>query len=221
MNMRERHGDCDTLSRYWIEAGVVPALVDLFRDGDEKGKLLAGNNALGIIGGSDRRLELVRDGSLEFRERISGAVLQRERPSFLSGIHIFPNEQIQTILITDNSYNNKQILVMEKTIFGNLEWQYVFLVRFITASMSDPKLLPNAQKERKLINSGDNNLFLSASQDSVGRIITVTAAEARNGPKGREFEPPPQIYPYVGLSGPTLLLPGVEMTWLLWASRDF
>ncbi|CAG7861147.1 unnamed protein product [Brassica rapa] len=28
--------------------------------------------------------------------------------------------------------------------------------------MSDPKLLPNAQKERKLINSGDNNLFLSA-----------------------------------------------------------
>uniref|UniRef100_M4EG49 S-acyltransferase n=1 Tax=Brassica campestris TaxID=3711 RepID=M4EG49_BRACM len=51
---------------------------------------------------------------------------------------------------------------MEKTILGNLEWQYVFLVRFITASMSDPKLLPNAQKERKLINSGDNNLFLSA-----------------------------------------------------------
>ncbi|KAL0752389.1 hypothetical protein Bca101_034392 [Brassica carinata] len=68
----------------------------------------------------------------------------------------------QTILITDNSYNNKQILVMEKTILGNLEWQYVFLVRFITASMSDPKLLPNAQNERKLINSGDNNLFLSA-----------------------------------------------------------
>ncbi|CAN7036837.1 unnamed protein product, partial [Brassica oleracea var. botrytis] len=46
----------------------------------------------------------------------------------------------QTILITDNSYNNKQILVMEKTILGNLEWQYVFLVRFITASMSDPKV---------------------------------------------------------------------------------
>ncbi|CAF1790725.1 unnamed protein product [Brassica oleracea] len=44
MNMRERHGDCDTLSRYWIEAGVVPALVDLFRDGDEKGKLLAGGD---------------------------------------------------------------------------------------------------------------------------------------------------------------------------------
>ncbi|CAN7126501.1 unnamed protein product [Brassica rapa subsp. narinosa] len=51
---------------------------------------------------------------------------------------------------------------MEKTILGNLEWQYVFLVRFITASMSDPKLLPNAQKERKLINSGDTNLFLPA-----------------------------------------------------------
>ena len=37
----------------------------------------------------------MRDGSLEFRERTSGAVLQRERPSILSGIHIFPNEQIQ------------------------------------------------------------------------------------------------------------------------------
>ncbi|CAF1790696.1 unnamed protein product [Brassica napus] len=47
----------------------------------------------------------------------------------------------QTILIKDNSYNNKQILVMEKTILGNLEWQYVFLVRFITASMSDPKVI--------------------------------------------------------------------------------
>ncbi|KAF2573394.1 hypothetical protein F2Q70_00006635 [Brassica cretica] len=33
-----------SLSRYWIEAGVVPALVDLFRDGDEKGKLLAGGD---------------------------------------------------------------------------------------------------------------------------------------------------------------------------------
>ncbi|CAN6874951.1 unnamed protein product [Brassica oleracea] len=28
---------------------------------------------------------------------------------------------------------------MEKTILGNLEWQYMFLVLFITASMSDPK----------------------------------------------------------------------------------
>nr|VDD34623.1 unnamed protein product [Brassica oleracea] len=52
----------------------------------------------------------------------------------------FDNFLQQTILITDNSYNNKQILVMEKTILGNLEWQYVFLVRFITASMSDPKV---------------------------------------------------------------------------------
>ncbi|KAH0861565.1 hypothetical protein HID58_089826 [Brassica napus] len=69
-----------------------------------------------------------------------------------------------TILTTDNSYNNKQILVMEKTILGNLEWQYMFLVLFITASMSDPK---------RLI------LFFIgtvSSQDSVGRIITVTAA---------------------------------------------
>ncbi|CAN7036860.1 unnamed protein product, partial [Brassica oleracea var. botrytis] len=53
----------------------------------------------------------------------------------------FDNFLQQTILVTDNSYNNKQILVMEKTILGNLEWQYVFLVRFITASMSDPKVM--------------------------------------------------------------------------------
>ncbi|CAA7046107.1 unnamed protein product [Microthlaspi erraticum] len=122
-----------------VEAGVIPALVDLFRDGDEKAKLLVGN-ALGIIsaqteyirpvteagsiplyvellsgrdpmgkdiaedvfcilavaegnavviaeelalcfcfrdsGAIPLMVELVRDGSLEFRERISGAISQ-------------------------------------------------------------------------------------------------------------------------------------------------
>ncbi|CAH2080057.1 unnamed protein product [Thlaspi arvense] len=47
------------------------------------------------------------------------------------------------VYVTDNSYSNKQILVMEKTILGNLEWyltvptQYVFLVRFIKAAVPD------------------------------------------------------------------------------------
>lgn len=50
--------------------------------------------------------------------------------------------------VTDTAYNSKQILVMEKTILGNLEWyltvptQYVFLVRFIKASVSDPEVSP-------------------------------------------------------------------------------
>lgn len=41
---------------------------------------------------------------------------------------------------------NKQILVMEKTILGSLEWyltvptQYVFLARFIKATNPDPEM---------------------------------------------------------------------------------
>lgn len=59
---------------------------------------------------------------------------------------IWPPQVNDLVYVTDNSYNSKQILVMEKTILGNLEWyltvptQYVFLVRFIKASGSDPKL---------------------------------------------------------------------------------
>ncbi|KAG7580895.1 Cyclin C-terminal domain [Arabidopsis suecica] len=59
---------------------------------------------------------------------------------------IWPPQVNDLVYVTDNSYNSKQILVMEKTILGNLEWyltvptQYVFLVRFIKASGSDPKV---------------------------------------------------------------------------------
>ncbi|XP_010496655.1 PREDICTED: cyclin-B1-3-like [Camelina sativa] len=59
---------------------------------------------------------------------------------------IWPPQVNDLVYVTDNSYISKQILVMEKTILANLEWyltvptQYVFLVRFIKASGSDPKL---------------------------------------------------------------------------------
>ncbi|CAH8292797.1 unnamed protein product [Eruca vesicaria subsp. sativa] len=59
---------------------------------------------------------------------------------------IWPPQVNDLVYVTDNAYNSKQILVMEKTILGNLEWyltvptQYVFLVRFIKASMSDPEM---------------------------------------------------------------------------------
>lgn len=56
-------------------------------------------------------------------------------------------EQVNDLVyVTDNSYSNKQILVMEKTILGSLEWyltvptQYVFLVRFVKAAISDPEV---------------------------------------------------------------------------------
>ncbi|KAI4374744.1 hypothetical protein MLD38_012704 [Melastoma candidum] len=48
--------------------------------------------------------------------------------------------------IADRAYTNTQVLVMEKTILGKLEWyltvptHYVFLARFIKASLRDDKL---------------------------------------------------------------------------------
>ncbi|XP_010423383.1 PREDICTED: cyclin-B1-2-like [Camelina sativa] len=59
---------------------------------------------------------------------------------------IWPPQVNDLVYVTDNAYSSKQILVMEKTILGNLEWyltvptQYVFLVRFIKASMTDPEM---------------------------------------------------------------------------------
>ncbi|CAH2054043.1 unnamed protein product [Thlaspi arvense] len=56
---------------------------------------------------------------------------------------IWPPQVNDLVYVTDNSFSNKQILVMEKTILGNLEWyltvptQYVFLVRFIKAASPD------------------------------------------------------------------------------------
>ncbi|KAK4392538.1 G2/mitotic-specific cyclin-2 [Sesamum angolense] len=49
----------------------------------------------------------------------------------------------ELVCISDRTYTNEQILIMEKSILGELEWNltvptpYVFLVRFIKASMTD------------------------------------------------------------------------------------
>jgi hypothetical protein len=48
--------------------------------------------------------------------------------------------------LSDNAYSHEQILVMEKIILGKLEWTltvptpYVFLARFIKASMGDQEV---------------------------------------------------------------------------------
>ncbi|KAG2244745.1 hypothetical protein Bca52824_093398 [Brassica carinata] len=56
-----------------VEARVVPALMDLFRDGDEKGKILAGN-ALEIIAAQTEYIRLVTEaGSIPlYVELLSG-----------------------------------------------------------------------------------------------------------------------------------------------------
>ncbi|VVA92784.1 unnamed protein product [Arabis nemorensis] len=59
---------------------------------------------------------------------------------------IWPPQVDDLVYVTDNSYTNKQILVMEKTILASLEWyltvptQDVFLVRFIKAAVPDPEM---------------------------------------------------------------------------------
>uniref|UniRef100_M4CCW5 Uncharacterized protein n=1 Tax=Brassica campestris TaxID=3711 RepID=M4CCW5_BRACM len=59
---------------------------------------------------------------------------------------IWPPQVNDLVYVTGNSYQSKQILVMEKTILGNLEWyltvptQYVFLARFIKAAVPDPEM---------------------------------------------------------------------------------
>ncbi|KAI3446556.1 hypothetical protein Pfo_003221 [Paulownia fortunei] len=56
---------------------------------------------------------------------------------------IWAPEVNELVCISDRSYSNEQVLVMEKRILGQLEWNltvptpYVFLVRFIKASMTD------------------------------------------------------------------------------------
>ena len=56
-------------------------------------------------------------------------------------------EQVNySVYVTDNSYQSTQILVMEKTILGNLKWylrvptKYVFLARFTKAANPDPEM---------------------------------------------------------------------------------
>ncbi|KAK6127211.1 hypothetical protein DH2020_039054 [Rehmannia glutinosa] len=52
----------------------------------------------------------------------------------------------ELVCISDRTYTNEQVLKMEKRILGELEWNltvptpYVFLVRFIKASMTDSNL---------------------------------------------------------------------------------
>ncbi|XP_075475447.1 G2/mitotic-specific cyclin-2-like [Primulina tabacum] len=56
---------------------------------------------------------------------------------------IWAPEVNELVGMSDNTYSNKQVLIMEKRILGKLEWNltvptpYVFLVRFIKASMTD------------------------------------------------------------------------------------
>ncbi|KAG6430966.1 hypothetical protein SASPL_109040 [Salvia splendens] len=59
---------------------------------------------------------------------------------------IWAPEVNELVFISDKTYSSAQILCMEKMILGQLEWSltvptpYVFLVRFIKASMSDAKV---------------------------------------------------------------------------------
>ncbi|KAE8681905.1 G2/mitotic-specific cyclin S13-6 [Hibiscus syriacus] len=59
---------------------------------------------------------------------------------------IWPPEVNDLVCIADRAYTHEQILLMEKTILGRLEWtvtvptHYVFLARFIKASIPDPKM---------------------------------------------------------------------------------
>ncbi|KAA3472133.1 G2/mitotic-specific cyclin S13-7-like [Gossypium australe] len=59
---------------------------------------------------------------------------------------IWPPEVNDLVCIADRAYTHERILIMEKTILGHLEWtltvptHYVFLARFIKASIPDPKM---------------------------------------------------------------------------------
>ncbi|GLT27993.1 hypothetical protein SLA2020_029540 [Shorea laevis] len=59
---------------------------------------------------------------------------------------IWAPEVDDLVCIADRAYSHEQILVMEKTILGKLEWtltvptHYVFLVRFLKASIPDEKM---------------------------------------------------------------------------------
>lgn len=59
---------------------------------------------------------------------------------------IWAPEVNDLVMIADRAYSHEQVLAMEKTILGKLEWyltvptHYVFLVRFIKAALADRKL---------------------------------------------------------------------------------
>ncbi|GFP83818.1 g2/mitotic-specific cyclin-1 [Phtheirospermum japonicum] len=60
---------------------------------------------------------------------------------------IWAPEVNELVCISDRTYSNEQVLMMEKRILGALEWYltvptpYVFLVRFIKASMTDSDVI--------------------------------------------------------------------------------
>ncbi|XP_074354912.1 G2/mitotic-specific cyclin S13-7-like isoform X2 [Apium graveolens] len=62
---------------------------------------------------------------------------------------IWPPEVNDLTKISDNAYTNQQVLLMEKKILGQLEWNltvptpYVFLVRFIKASIPNEPAVEN------------------------------------------------------------------------------
>ncbi|KAK6244355.1 hypothetical protein QUC31_010764 [Theobroma cacao] len=62
---------------------------------------------------------------------------------------IWPPEVNDLVCIADRAYSHEQILIMEKTILGKLEWTltvpttYVFLARFIKASIPDDEKMEN------------------------------------------------------------------------------
>ncbi|XP_021297377.1 G2/mitotic-specific cyclin S13-7-like isoform X2 [Herrania umbratica] len=62
---------------------------------------------------------------------------------------IWPPEVNDLACIADRAYTHEQILIMEKTILGKLEWTltvptpYVFLARFIKASIPDDEKMEN------------------------------------------------------------------------------
>uniref|UniRef100_A0A2C9VFE9 B-like cyclin n=1 Tax=Manihot esculenta TaxID=3983 RepID=A0A2C9VFE9_MANES len=59
---------------------------------------------------------------------------------------IWPPEVNDLVMISDRAYTHEQVLVMEKTILAKLEWtltvptHYVFLARFIKASIPDKEM---------------------------------------------------------------------------------
>lgn len=76
---------------------------------------------------------------------------------------IWAPEVNDLVCVSDSTYSHKQVLVMEKQILGQLEWNltvptpYVFLVRFIKASMTDSDV--------SILNSQLQNYSLKLSQE--------------------------------------------------------
>ncbi|KAL6534673.1 G2/mitotic-specific cyclin-1 [Orobanche gracilis] len=94
----------------------------------------------------------------------------------------FAPEVNELVCISDRTYTNEQVLIMEKRILGELEWNltvptaYVFLVRFIKASMTDSdvillceslKLEPEARARLELFFSLNESCQADLSSSSI------------------------------------------------------